>query len=470
MKILAKNGLTLPKTYLTDNIYKQIKKDLIILNPNYLSCVENGRRPVFKSPSGKYVQIPKLLTFMKEYGDRLELPRGYSYRLNEIFEQEIKIEYPYCEDVRHLIDDKLNVNLFDYQFDGISRLLQKQCGILSSPAASGKTVMGIDIVAKLGLKTLWITHLDRLMKQAVESLLKFTNCNESNIGIISQGQYEIGNVFTSAIVNTAKKYNSQLSKENFGLVIIDEAHHTPTKKTYDVLMKLSPQYLYGLSATPYRTDGLDTVMQYMIGPITEIKRENVIEVNKIVTPKVQVVYTNLSITTPLGSSYADFLSALTKNNQRNNIIVYEVIKEIIGDNICLILSDRVSHCELLYNKLVNIYPYVELVSGRTKKKEADSIIKKLKNREITALVSTYQFLSEGVDLPMLNRLFFTTPFKARIRTTQAVGRVQRIYIENKDAKIYDFVDENRLTQIQLNARLGVYEELGCKAFFKKTDI
>lgn len=470
MKLIAKNGLTVPKKYITENIYKQIKKDLIILNPNYLSCVENGRKPVFKSPSGKYVQIPKMLTFIKEYGDRLELPRGYGYRLSEIFEQKLEIEYPYCEDVRHLIDGKLNVGLFDYQSNGISRLLQKQCGILSSPAASGKTVMGMEIVAKLGLKTLWISHLDRLMKQAVDSLLKFTDCNESDIGIISQGKCKIGNVFTSAIVDTAKKYANQLSKENFGLVIVDESHHAPTKKTYDVLMKLSPQYLYGLSATPYRTDGLDTIMAYMIGPVTEIKRKSVVEVDKIVTPKVQIVYTNLSIKTALGSSYADFLSTLVKNNQRNNTIIYEVIKEIVDDNVCLVLSDRVSHCEILYDKLVKIYPHVELVSGRTKKPEADKIIKKLKKKEITTLISTYQFLSEGVDLPILNRLFFTTPFRANIRTEQAVGRVQRTYTGNKDAKIYDFVDENRLTKGQLNARLAVYEKLGCKVSFKRTDI
>ena len=470
MKILVKHGLTLPKKYLTDSIYKKIKKDLIILNPTYLSCIENGRRPVYKSPSGKYVQVPKLLNFMKEYGNRLELPRGYIYRLSEIFGQKLEIEYPYCEDVRHLIDDKLNVSLFDYQTDGVSRLFNKQCGILSSPAASGKTVAGMAIVAKLGLKTLWLTHLDRLMKQAIESLLKFTDCKEEDIGIISQGKYEVGNMFTSAIIDTARKYNSQLSKENFGLVIVDESHHTPTKKVYDVLMKLNPQYLYGLSATPYRTDGLDNIIKYMIGPITEIKREDVVNVDKIITPDVQIVYTNLPIKTPLGSSYASFMKILVNNNQRNNIIIYEIIKEIMDDNICLVLSDRVSHCQILYDKLVKIYPYIELVSGRTKKKEADKIIKKLKKKEITVLISTYQFLSEGVDLPLLNCLFFTTPFKAKIKTIQAVGRVQRIYAGNKTAKIFDFADANRLTQGQLNARLEVYDGLGCKILFKKTEI
>jgi superfamily II DNA or RNA helicase len=375
MKILAKHGITVPKEHITDDIYKQIKNDLIVFNPAYLSCVEYGKRPVQKTPAGRYIRIPELLTFMKEYKDRLELPRGYIHRLSEIFDQEIELEYSYCENIRHLIDNKLNVDLYNYQYNGVSGLLQKQCGILSSPAASGKTVVGVNIVSKLGLKTLWLVHLDKLMKQALGALLKFTDCDESDIGVISEGKYKVGNVFTSAVVDTARKHSSQLSKENFGLVIVDECHRAPTKKIYDVLMKLSPQYLYGLSATPYRADGLDSIMKYMLGPITEIKREEVIKVNKIVTPEVVIVRTDLSIKTELFSSYPDFMLSLVNNNKRNNMILYEVIKEIMNDNMCLVLSDRVEHCHTLYNKLLPIFPFIGIVHGKIKKSETDKLIK-----------------------------------------------------------------------------------------------
>jgi superfamily II DNA or RNA helicase len=235
-------------------------------------------------------------------------------------------------------------------------------------------------------------------------------------------------------------------------------------------MSLSPQYLYGLSATPYRSDGLNDIMKYMLGPVTEIKREEVVKVDKIVTPEVVIVHTKLLIKTKLGSSYPDFMLSLVDNNKRNNVILYEIVKEIINDNMCLVLSDRVSHCHTLYDKLIKIYPFIEVVSGKTKKSESDKIIKKLEAKEITVLISTYQFLAEGVDIPILNRLFFTTPFRADNRTEQAVGRIQRTYIGNKDAKIFDFVDENKLTQGQLNSRLEVYDRLGCNISFKRSEI
>jgi len=473
IKLTAKNGLTLPKTneYITNDVYKKIKKDLVVINPAYLSCVERGTRPVYKNSAGKYIPIQKMLTFMKEYNNRLELPRGYSYRLSEILKQKIELKYPECTDVRNLIDNKLNIELFDYQTKAVNKLLSKSCGILSSPAASGKTIMGIDIVAKLGLKTLWLVTLDKLAKQAIDSITKFTDCSKEHIGLISQGKYNVGNVFTSAIINTARKYKKQLAKENFGIVIIDECHHTPAKTVYDVLMSLSPQYLYGLSATPKRSDGLDTIIKYMIGPITEVERCCVVETDKIITPEIKIIYTNLLIKTELGlsGSYADFMKALVSDEYRNNKILYEIIKEIIQTNVCLVLSDRVSHCHTLYDKLVKIYPFIEIVSGKTKKSESDKIIRKLEEKKITVLISTYQFLSEGIDLPIVNRLFFTTPFKADIRTTQAVGRVQRKYA-GKNAKIFDFVDENRLTKGQLNARLEVYKKLGCNISFERSKI
>ena len=470
MKILAKHGITVPKECITDNIYKKIKEDLIVFNPAYLSCIEYGKKPIQKTPAGRYIRIPELLTFMKEYKDRIELPRGYIHRLSEIFGQEIELEYPYCENIRHLIDNKLNTDLFNYQSRGVNALMDSHCGILSSPAASGKTIIGIEVIARLGLKTLWLVHLDKLMKQAVRSLLKFTDCDKSNIGIISEGNYEVGNAFTSAVVDTARKYSGRLSKENFGLVIVDECHRAPTKKMYDVLIKLSPQYLYGLSATPYRADGLDSIMKYMLGPITEIRREEVVKVNKIVTPEVVIVRTNLLIKTKLGSSYPDFMLSLVNSNKRNNVILYEIIKEIMNDNMCLVLSDRVEHCHTLYNKLLPIFPFIGLVHGKIKKSETDKLIKAIETKEISVLISTYQFLAEGVDIPILNRLFFTTPFRSETRAEQGIGRIQRIHTDKRTTKLYDFADSNILTQNQLNNRLEVYDRLGCNISFKQSEI
>lgn len=473
IKLIVKNGLTVPKDnkYITDIIYKKIKKDLVVINPAYLSCIERGIRPVYKDSSGKRVLIPKTLSFMKEYGNRLELPAGYYERLSELLEQNIELKHLPCTNIQDKLSDKLvDIELFDCQAEAIENMLANWCGILSSPAASGKTIMGINLITKLGLKALWLVHLDRLVKQTAAAFLEVTDCNRNDVKIMSKGKYKVGKVFTAAIVDTARKYSRQLSEENFGVVIVDECHRAPTKKTYDVLMKLSPSYLYGLSATPYRSDGLDNIMKYMLGThITEIDRKVLVEADIIVTPEIEVIYTNMFIKTPLGSQYPDFMEQLVNDTKRNVVMLYEILEEAMKGNVCLVLSERVEHCRILNDMLSKIYPYTEVVNGRTKDKEADRIIEKLQSNKISVLYTTYQFLGEGFDSEILNRLFLCTPFRDDRRCEQAVGRIQRTYKNknNKTAKLYDFADDNRVVRIQLDHRLRVYDRLGCNVSFRR---
>jgi len=473
--LLIKNGLTISKNsgLVTDIIYEQIKKDLVVINPSYLSCIEHGLRPVYKNSSGKYILIPKMLNFMKEYPDRFELPAGYYKRLLELLGQDIELEFMPCASIEGLPDTPLNIELFDYQKSAVSSLLDNWCGILSSPAASGKTVMAIDLIIKLKIKTLWLVHLDRLVKQAVKSFSIMTGCTGKDIGIVGHGTYNIGNIFTAAIIDTARKYSKKLSFEQFGLVIVDECHRTPTKKTYDVLMKLSPSYLYGLSATPYRTDGLDKIMKYMLGQnVVEVDRDALAKKGRIVVPEVNIIYTNIFINTSGRSLYCDFINTLTKNDFRNKMILHEVLTEVIAGNVCLVLSERVNHCKCLYDMLSQVYPHTRMVSGKTKKEKTDLVIKEFEDNNAAVLITPYQFLGEGFDLRCLNRLFFCTPFKDSRRCEQAIGRIQRTYKHNKNktAKLYDFVDNNRVARIQLDSRIKVYKTLGCKIFHKKSSL
>ncbi len=45
--------------------------------------------------------------------------------------------------------------------------------------------------------------------------------------------------------------------ESFGTVIVDEVHLVMARKTFRSLLYVTPRYLIALSATSYRSDGLD---------------------------------------------------------------------------------------------------------------------------------------------------------------------------------------------------------------------
>ena len=53
----------------------------------------------------------------------------------------------------------------------------------------------------------------------------------------------------------------------YGLVLIDECHHSASETIANVLKELKAKYVYGVTATPKRADGLEKINYMLIGPI-----------------------------------------------------------------------------------------------------------------------------------------------------------------------------------------------------------
>lgn len=108
---------------------------------------------------------------------------------------------------------------------------------------------------------------------------------------------------------------------------------------------------------------------------------------------------------------------------------------------CLILSDRLEHLERLISLLPeDMQKQAIFVSGKSKTKERDKAMEKMRSGELKYLFATYSLAKEGLDIPRLDRLFLVTPQKDYAVITQAIGRIARTY-ENKDEPIcYDYVD------------------------------
>ena len=51
------------------------------------------------------------------------------------------------------------------------------------------------------------------------------------------------------------------------MVIVDECHHAASPTFRKILDRISPAYLYGMTATPQRADKLDPLITMLIGDI-----------------------------------------------------------------------------------------------------------------------------------------------------------------------------------------------------------
>lgn len=445
-------------------------------SPNELS---NALIQELKTPNPKFLEAQRLgystygidqyiINFSIDLHNNLLIPRGYRRKLLSLL-KELNIGHT-IKDERTLFPytdiDSSEIMYRPYQTEAMVKLTSENEGMLVSPAGSGKTVMGLSLIPLLGQPTLWITHTGPLASQTKAMANKFLP--SLDVGTIGEGKWDLGEVLTIGMVQTLirdpKKLNS--IRDKFGLVIMDEAHHTAASTFLKVISQLNPYYLYGLTATPYRRDKLENVMFQTMGQIiARIPIEKVIESGGIILPTVRYKTIN-SKRVDTNKIQVILKDHIVDNMSRNRIIVSDVLKDAVNNNFCIVVSDRREHCEILYNLLLVGWEKTGIATGKYSRKYVQEQVDRFNNKEITVLVTTSQLLGEGFDVPFINRAFVAMPFRAEAKAEQIIGRVQRTHPGKDDAILYDYVDADiGVLANQFYSRTGdcrhrVYTRLG----------
>jgi superfamily II DNA or RNA helicase len=136
------------------------------------------------------------------------------------------------------------------------------------------------------------------------------------------------------------------------------------------------------------------------------------------------------------------LSELTEDLSRNNLIAQDVANEATnGGGICLVLSDRKSHCEMIHSLLSRKGIKSEVLTGDLSNGDRKETVEALNSGRIKVLIATGQLIGEGFDCKELSTLFLTTPIKFDGRLLQYLGRVLRPAPGKDKARVYDYVDK-----------------------------
>lgn len=428
-------------------------KDLLTtLNPKWITAEAFGRW------TG---EIPKYLYQFQEHKDYLLIPRGMLEHLLLDLGREWEIEdlrvSPAAE--KAWPENDLALRPKD-QEPAIRELLQHDNGFLSAPAGSGKTIMGLEACRRLGHKALWLTHRNELKEQAIEEAVEKFGLNRKEIGVLHGPKWKVGPTLTIGMTPTLVKRDLTELAEEFGTVIIDEAHHVPSSSFLKVIINLSAKHIYGLTATAYRSDKLDNVMFNAVGPkVAEIEHVELFEEEHLMKPIIRMRHTGWCPPSHEDMEYHDLMEAMVTSDSRNQVIVNDVLSECRPGNACIVLVDRTTHAEVLTALLkkqgircdfavasVNVKEDPKKKRKKKKKrpipkKVRDKIIKDFKDGDLQVLVTTYDLLMEGFNYKPLNRLFLASPIKWKGNVIQALGRIQRTAVGKTNAIAYDYVDE-----------------------------
>jgi len=463
MRILIGNQVKLIEP--PDKIVSWLINRLTFTNPKFEEAAKHNRY------TGN---IPRLLELYKVVPNGIIIPRGMLETIEEIF---IGKGYDISIVDNRIIDKPLkniesNILLRPYQDTAKFNLLKHPNGILIAPAASGKTIMGLDVFTTVKQKMLWMTHTTRLANQVKERILgneedppMIPTISGDDIGLIGRGKWKIGDKITIGIIQTLVRrlpFFPELGQE-FGLVIVDEVHHVPASTFLEVLKYFSSYYLYGLTATPYRRDKLENIMFVSMGrPNAIITREEVRKRGNIITPIVKVREIPSQIWE--GNDFHYIISEIIiPNEARSNLIALDIVNEASRGNYCIVISTRKKYCEILFKKVLKYWPKTGIATGDYTRNQNDEQVRRLESDEITVLITTFELLGEGFDVQKLNRGFITLPFRERARVEQAVGRIQRTCEDKIDAILYDYVDKDiGILNNQFKARSFTYKSLEMK--------
>jgi superfamily II DNA or RNA helicase len=253
--------------------------------------------------------------------------------------------------------------------------------------------------------------------------------------------------------------------KDYGMVIVDEAHHAPAGSFETVLQHANASYIYGLTATPARKDGRQPILFLECGPIrfkTDAKEQAVKRpFEHYIVPR----FTGFQPTSVSDEqNWGSIVSALVVAEDRNQMIVDDVLAVLASGRNPIVLSERKEHvlklAKMLDSGCENV---ITLIGGRSAKErhEASGRLKELPFDQPFVIVGTGQLVGEGFDYPRLDTLFITLPISWKGKVAQYLGRLHRIYDGKEDVRIYDYIDTSLgMLENMYRKRLAAYKANG----------
>ncbi len=336
-------------------------------------------------------------------------------------------------------------------------------GCLALHTGFGKTVVAMELIARLNVKTLWLSHTTQLLKQSTDRAQTILN---AKVGDLCSGKdVSDCDMVTCTIQSLLKRDFPEEVLNSFGLLIVDEVHHMSAPSFSQALHKVGGiPYTIGLSATLERKDGLEKVFQWSIGQVLSIRT---LEVK--VVPKVLVYQKGWEVEIKLGRGgdpiFATAITDMARLDDYNHTIIHAIKQVFQGEESSLrkilVLTDRKEHC-LLLHAMTTADPFFAESNLRIGTLHGDMTERAIEETlypedPIHVIIGTYGICGEGFDCPGLNCVMMATP---RNDIRQAVGRVLGERVGTLRPMIIDIRNTLGLFYNQGRERVKFYKDSG----------
>ena len=307
------------------------------------------------------------------------------------------------------------------------------------PTGTGKTIVFSQIVkdqVAKGEKVLILAHREELLKQAADKLKASSGMESAlekaaNTSIGSGLDVVVGSVQTLRQKSRLEKF----SKDYFGTIIIDEAHHSAADSYKNILEYFNQAKVLGVTATPDRAD-MKSLSDVFDSLAFEYKLPEAINDGylckirtKTIPLKVDIskVHTLAGDFNPneLGQALDLYLEAIADS----------IVKECKGRK-TVIFTPLVRISQRLNGLLKN--RGIDTIEVNGSSKDREKILKDFENGKYDAMTNA-MLLTEGWDCPSVDCIICLRPTKSRSLYAQIVGRGTRLCKGKDNLLILDYL-------------------------------
>lgn len=366
-----------------------------------------------------------------------------------------------------------------YQEEATEKALERQRGIIQVATGGGKTIIASNIIARLGTKTLFMVHTKDLLYQAKQS---FEEVLGMNIGQVGDGIIDIQPVTVAtmqtifkALGKEYKETDEDVSRETdikfeggniyeinkmlseTQLVIWDEVHRIACDMAMGVSDSITnASYRIGLSASPWRDDGADLMIEASTGSVIyKVSASNLINQGFLVPPIIKME--KIPPVQHVGTYDQLYKANIVDNQYRNERILFHV-EQLMEQGIpTLILVKHIRHGKILQKLIRERFGPVDFLSGRDYTHVRNQTIEDLRIGNKDLLIAS-TIADEGLDIKRLGAVILAGSGKSSTRALQRVGRAIRPYEGKSHAIVIDFIDECSYLREHAERRKQIYKQ------------
>lgn len=368
-------------------------------------------------------------------------------------------------------------SLRDYQQEASERLrealLDTGRGQIVLATGLGKTVVMADVVADLLSdervqkgRVLVVAHtrdlVDQLQRAFWFQLPKWVATHR-----LVEGECpSFWDGITFATIQSALANLDRLPE--FGLIVVDEAHHIGAETFKRVIQAVKPAMLAGVTATPWRGDGYD--IDELLGPaLVKIGIAEGLRRGFLAELDYRLLGDNLDWKFVQNlSRYSYSIGELNRRliiptrDEEAARLVRQVFFEQKRRGV-IVFSPTIVHSEAFAAMLRHQGLKAESMSSDTEPRRRDLLMSRFRAGQLEAVV-TVDLFNEGVDVPDVDLLVFMRATHSRRIFVQQLGRGLRLSPGKDKVIVLDFVTDLRrvseVVELDRAVRDGEVERLG----------